>query len=77
MPETKDKTLEEIDIIFSQPMSQLVKENFRSAMVTAGDFWAFRWGKVSIPVLNAAFEVDFELTVIIDDGNAKAGTRND
>jgi sugar porter (SP) family MFS transporter len=50
MPETKNKTLEEIDVIFSQPTSQLVKENFRSAMVTAGDFWAFRWGKVFSPV---------------------------
>jgi MFS family permease len=50
MPETKNKTLEEIDIIFSQPTSQLVKENFRSAMVTANDFVCFRWGKVFSPV---------------------------
>jgi hypothetical protein len=50
MPETKNKTLEEIDIIFSQPTGQLVKENFRSAMVTAGDFWSGRWGKVFSPV---------------------------
>ncbi|PMD53444.1 fructose transporter 1 [Hyaloscypha bicolor E] len=50
MPETKNKTLEEIDIIFSQPTSQLVKENLRSAMVTANDFVCFRWGKVFSPV---------------------------
>ncbi|KAG9232623.1 fructose transporter 1 [Amylocarpus encephaloides] len=50
MPETKNKTLEEIDIIFSQPTGQLVAENFRSAIVTAGDFFAFRWGKVFSPV---------------------------
>jgi sugar porter (SP) family MFS transporter len=50
MPETKNKTLEEIDIIFSQPTSQLVKENFRSATATAGDFVSFRWGKVFSPV---------------------------
>jgi sugar porter (SP) family MFS transporter len=50
MPETKNKTLEEIDIIFSQPTVQLVKENFRSAMVTANDFVSFRWGKVFSPV---------------------------
>jgi sugar porter (SP) family MFS transporter len=50
MPETKNKTLEEIDIIFSQPTSQLVKENLRSAMVTAGDVVSFRWGKVFSPV---------------------------
>ncbi|TVY27828.1 putative metabolite transport protein [Lachnellula hyalina] len=50
MPETKNKTLEEIDIIFSQPTSQLVRENLRSALVTAGDFACFRWGKVFSPV---------------------------
>jgi sugar porter (SP) family MFS transporter len=50
MPETKNKTLEEIDIIFSQPTSQLVKENWRSVMVTANDFVCFRWGKVFSPV---------------------------
>jgi sugar porter (SP) family MFS transporter len=50
MPETKNKTLEEIDILFSQPTSQLVRENFRSVMVTAGDFCSGRWGKVFSPV---------------------------
>ncbi|PMD31945.1 fructose transporter 1 [Hyaloscypha variabilis F] len=50
MPETKNKTLEEIDIIFSQPTGQLVRENLRSAMVTANDFVCFRWGKVFSPV---------------------------
>lgn len=53
MPETKNKTLEEIDIIFSQPTSQLVKENLRSAMVTANDFVCFRWGKVFSPVFES------------------------
>jgi hypothetical protein len=53
MPETKNKTLEEIDIIFSQPTSQLVRENFRSAMVTTGDFFSGRWGKVFSPVSEA------------------------
>ncbi|TVY92464.1 Proton myo-inositol cotransporter [Lachnellula willkommii] len=50
MPETKNKTLEEIDIIFSQPTGQLVRENLRSALVTAADFACFRWGKVFSPV---------------------------
>ncbi|KAM3083047.1 fructose symporter [Clarireedia jacksonii] len=50
MPETKNKTLEEIDIIFSQPTSQLVKENLRSSLVTANDFICGRWGKVFSPV---------------------------
>ncbi|RDW67630.1 fructose transporter 1 [Coleophoma cylindrospora] len=46
MPETKNKTLEEIDIIFSQPTSALVKENLRSSLVTADDFIHLRWRKV-------------------------------
>jgi len=50
MPETKNKTLEEIDIIFSQPTSQLVAENWRSVMVTTKDFLSGRWGKVFSPV---------------------------
>ena len=50
MPETKNKTLEEIDIIFSQPTKDLVKENLRSSMVTANDFVHFRWRKVFSPV---------------------------
>ncbi|KAI9817889.1 MAG: hypothetical protein M1827_001008 [Pycnora praestabilis] len=50
MPETKNKTLEEIDIIFSQPTSELVKENLRSSLVTANDFIHFRWNKVFSPV---------------------------
>ncbi|RAL58321.1 hypothetical protein DID88_006433 [Monilinia fructigena] len=50
MPETKNKTLEEIDVIFSQPTSQLVKENLRSSLVTASDFIHGRWGKVFSPV---------------------------
>ncbi|KAH7408872.1 hypothetical protein BKA64DRAFT_571542 [Cadophora sp. MPI-SDFR-AT-0126] len=50
MPETKNKTLEEIDILFSQPTGQLVRENFRSVVVTAKDFVSGRWGKVFSPV---------------------------
>ncbi|KAA8575880.1 hypothetical protein EYC84_004966 [Monilinia fructicola] len=50
MPETKNKTLEEIDVIFSQPTSELVKENLRSSLVTANDFVHGRWGKVFSPV---------------------------
>lgn len=46
MPETKNRTLEEIDVIFSQPTSTIVKENWRSVKVTAGDFVMGRWGKV-------------------------------
>ena len=50
MPETKNKTLEEIDILFSQPTGQLVRENWRSVVVTGKDFLSGRWGKVFSPV---------------------------
>jgi sugar porter (SP) family MFS transporter len=50
MPETKNKTLEEIDVLFSQPTGQLVRENWRSVRVTMGDFVGGRWGKVFSPV---------------------------
>jgi sugar porter (SP) family MFS transporter len=50
MPETKNKTLEEIDVIFSQPTGELVRENWRSVKVTIADFVCFRWGKVFSPV---------------------------
>jgi hypothetical protein len=53
MPETKNKTLEEIDIIFSQPTGELVKENFARVMGTLNDFLHFRWGRVFSPVSEA------------------------
>lgn len=34
MPETKDKTLEEIDLIFSKPTSKLVKDNLKNTVQT-------------------------------------------
>jgi MFS family permease len=37
MPETKDKTLEEIDLLFQQPTRELVRENWNSGMQTAND----------------------------------------
>ncbi|KAL9080548.1 MAG: hypothetical protein Q9157_000690 [Trypethelium eluteriae] len=48
MPETKDKTLEEIDLLFQQPTGELVKQNISSAMETTRDLLAFRWKKVFI-----------------------------
>lgn len=53
MPETKNKTLEEIDIIFSQPTNQLVRENLRSVLATTNDFFHLRWGRVFSPVSEA------------------------
>lgn len=49
MPETKNKTLEEIDVIFSQPTSQLVKQNLSSCAETTSDLLRGRWKKVFSP----------------------------
>lgn len=48
MPETKDKTLEEIDLIFQKPTMQLVRENLANAKETTADLLAFRFKKVFI-----------------------------
>ncbi|EMC94422.1 hypothetical protein BAUCODRAFT_111295 [Baudoinia panamericana UAMH 10762] len=48
MPETKDKTLEEIDLIFQRPTMELVRENATNAWQTTKDLFAFRWKKVFI-----------------------------
>ena len=49
MPETKNKTLEEIDILFGQPTSQLVRQNLGSVAETASDLAHFRLRKVFSP----------------------------
>jgi hypothetical protein len=49
MPETKNKTLEEVDILFSQPTSELVKENLRNVAQTTSDLLHLRWRKVFSP----------------------------
>ncbi|KAF2149611.1 MFS general substrate transporter [Myriangium duriaei CBS 260.36] len=48
MPETKDKTLEEIDLIFQKPTMEIVRENIASVKETTADLLAFRWKKVFI-----------------------------
>ncbi|KAM3416096.1 hypothetical protein BST61_g9577 [Cercospora zeina] len=48
MPETKDKTLEEIDLIFQKPTSQVVKENAASAWETTTDLCKLRFRKVFV-----------------------------
>ncbi|KAK4942874.1 fructose symporter [Elasticomyces elasticus] len=50
MPETKNKTLEEIDLIFSQPTSQLVAQNLRNTKEALSDVAHFRFRKVFAPV---------------------------
>lgn len=49
MPETKDKTLEEIDLLFQQPIKELVRENWHNSMRTASDLMHFRFRKVFSP----------------------------
>ncbi|KZF25577.1 putative sugar transporter [Xylona heveae TC161] len=49
MPETKNKTLEEIDVLFSQPTSELVKENIANIKQTIDDLMHFRLKKVFAP----------------------------
>lgn len=46
MPETKDKTLEEIDLVFSKPTGQLVRENIASSKQTVSDIFHGRWRAV-------------------------------
>ena len=43
MPETRNKTLEEIDVLFSQPTSELVRQNLRNSTRTAGLLMRFRF----------------------------------
>jgi len=61
MPETKNKTLEEIDIIFSEPTRQLVAENLRSSLVTFNDFVHGRWRKVFSPVSESDLFKDLKM----------------
>jgi hypothetical protein len=48
MPETKGKTLEEIDQLFQQPTGELVRQNAKSAMEVTSDLMHFRFHKVFI-----------------------------
>jgi hypothetical protein len=48
MPETKGKTLEEIDQLFQKPTRQVVKENIKSATEVTNDLLHFRFHKVFI-----------------------------
>jgi hypothetical protein len=46
MPETKDKTLEEIDLVFSKPTGELVRENIANSKQTMSDIFHGRWRAV-------------------------------
>lgn len=46
MPETKDKTLEELDVIFSRPTRDIVRENWASTKETIRDMFRGDFRKV-------------------------------
>jgi hypothetical protein len=46
MPETKDNTLEEIDLVFNKPTSQFVRENIAKSKKTGSDILHGRWRQV-------------------------------
>jgi sugar porter (SP) family MFS transporter len=46
MPETKDKTLEEIDLVFSRPTMDIVRENIANSKQTMKDLFRGRFRKV-------------------------------
>ncbi|KAH8649027.1 hypothetical protein BX600DRAFT_404099 [Xylariales sp. PMI_506] len=48
MPETKDKTLEEIDLLFERPTSEIVAENIKNTTRAFGNFFMGRWSELSI-----------------------------
>lgn len=47
MPETKDKTLEEIDLLFEKPTREIVRENVKNVSRSMANFFTGRWGKDS------------------------------
>lgn len=46
MPETKDKTLEEIDLVFSRPTMDIVRENWQGVKETMHDLSRGRFRKI-------------------------------
>ncbi|CAH0025795.1 unnamed protein product [Clonostachys rhizophaga] len=52
MPETKNKTLEEIEDVFSRPTRELVKENWEGFKETAADLLCGRWYRVFVQQAN-------------------------
>jgi len=50
MPETKNKTLEEIDLIFEKPTMAIVRENIRNSRQTCHDLLRGRFKKVATEV---------------------------
>lgn len=49
MPETKNKSLEEIDDLFSKPTSVIVKRNIKGTAQVTKDLFTLRWKRVFLP----------------------------
>lgn len=47
MPETKDKTLEEIDLLFERPTRDIVAENTKNVTQSMANFFSGRWSSKS------------------------------
>ncbi|CAN8106157.1 unnamed protein product [Discula destructiva] len=58
MPETKDKTLEEIDQLFEKPTREIVGENVRNVSRSMANFFTGRWGRESEAEALAAAQED-------------------
>lgn len=58
MPETKDKTLEEIDLLFERPTRDIVAENVRNVSRSMANFFTGRWGSNSEAEALAAAQED-------------------
>lgn len=58
MPETKDKTLEEIDLLFERPTREIVAENVRNVSQSMANFFTGRWSQDSEAKALAAAQED-------------------
>jgi hypothetical protein len=69
MPETKDKTLEDIDLLFRQPTRELVRENWNNSMQTASDLMHFRFRRVQggIRLRRFIYMMKFYITQVTED----------
>jgi hypothetical protein len=60
--ETGDKTLEEIDVVFSRPSMDIVRENIANSKQTLSDLLHFRFRKVAVaqapPRRKSIYEAD-------------------
>lgn len=69
MPETKNKTLEEIDLVFSRPTLDIVRENWTNLQRNLSDLLHGRFRKIldehTVTKPRQSTEVDEEKTMIV------------